>query len=321
MGQGQPISKSLILHRDSTALAALAHPLALACAGALLLNALVLQRLWPSWWTGKIGDVAWLVIVPLLVAVPLDAIGRLRRPSPRAFAGLLCLPVALAFAAAKALPAANSALLAVGTSLGLALKLRLDPSDLLALPAVLGAAWVWGHPWRGPHIAPHRLLQGAALGLAALAVLADSGAPTDRGIDYLTTDGVALFAMHEIYMPGDMGSTTTKTIYRSGDGGLSWQVDSKTDTKELGWTKNDRWPIPDPGNGAAQRQLFYALGQGVYHSTDEGQTLQLEQPFKDLEDYEVDAANHTLIVAAGTDGIWVRSATGQWTQTLNLKAP
>ena len=304
----------------NTALAALAHPLALAGAAALLLNALVFQRLWPSWWTGKLGDLAWLLIAPLLAAVPLCALFPGRRLSPRAFAAWLCLPVALAFAVVKAVPGANSALLALGASLGLALKLRLDPSDLLALPAVLGAAWIWGHPWPPRLGAARRLLPPAALALAALAVLADAGAPTDFGINCLMPDRAPpSWPSVRFFSPGDFGSTTNKTVYRSDDAGLTWRLDPQADPKKLACVAIDPWPVADPSS--PQRQLFYVPGQGIYHSSDQGQTLQFEQPFKNVDDYEMDTADNHLIVAAGRDGIWLKTSAGDWQQTLNLTTP
>jgi hypothetical protein len=317
------------------ALAALAHPAALAAAAVLLLNDFVWQRLWPSWWTGKLGDVAWLVIAPLLLAVPLGWVRPLRRLSPRAFAALICLPVALAFTLAKAGPAINAALLALGVSLGLALKLRLDPTDLLALPGVLLALWIWHsslsdlayarsrerarviakHPFGGASAG----YKAAALALAALAVLADSAAPIDSGIKCLTNTGAAVLAVREMFQSSEspFSDSSLKSVYRSEDGGLTWRPDPQTDAKKLTCIAATPWPIADPSNPKAQ--LFYVPGQGVYRSADQGRSLQLEQAFQNLDDYELDPASHTLIVAAGTDGIWVKTPTGQWQQTLNLK--
>lgn len=311
---------------DRSALRALTQPAALAAAAVLLLNDLVWQRLWPSWWTGKIGDVAWLVIVPLLAAVPFSAVRPLRRLSTRGFAALVCLPIAIGFALAKAVPAVNAALLALGASYGLTLKLRLDPTDLIALPGVLGAAWIW-HSSRSQPVAQHRagrasaVYKTAALALAALAVLADVAAPHDYGINCLIPDGPTHLAIREITQPSEspFGSGSAKTVYRSDDAGLTWRLDPQTDPQKLACVPNTTWPIADPSNPKAQ--LFYVTGRGIYHSTDQGQNLQLEQPLQKVADYELDTASNNLIVAAGTDGIWVKTPAGKWEQALNLKKP
>jgi hypothetical protein len=299
-----------------TARAALAHPFALIAAAALLLNALVWQPLWPSWWTGKIGDVAWLVIVPLLAAVPLSAARPLRRVSPRSFAAVVCSFVALGFALAKAVPVVNAAVLSLGASLGVALKLRLDPTDLLALPAVLVAWRVWQHP--PPR--PRRAVQAAALALAALAVMADVAAPQDFGFDCLVNAAPTYYAIREVYQPSDIGNgSTTKKIYRSDDGGLTWKADSQFDASKAFCSRNSDWPVADPSD--KQVLLYYVPGKGIYRSADQGQSLELEQPLNQAPAYLVDEAAGNLIVAAGTQGIWVKTPARAWRQTLNLPKP
>lgn len=50
------------------ALNCLAHPVSILALSAVALNDLVLQIYWPSWWTGKLSDAAWMVFSPFLVA-------------------------------------------------------------------------------------------------------------------------------------------------------------------------------------------------------------------------------------------------------------
>lgn len=52
--------------------APLAHPVTWLAAGALLFNVYYLQPRAPSWLSGKLGDLAWLTLAPLLTAVLLD---------------------------------------------------------------------------------------------------------------------------------------------------------------------------------------------------------------------------------------------------------
>ena len=50
------------------ALASLSHPLSIAAIVVLLLNDHVWRKVAPSWLTGKLGDAAWLVFAPFLLA-------------------------------------------------------------------------------------------------------------------------------------------------------------------------------------------------------------------------------------------------------------
>lgn len=118
----------------STALRALAHPGSVLALVVLVLNDHVLKQAWPGWVTGKLSDVAGLVVAPLLLAAVLAAVR-----VPRA------MPVALAATGAGFVFCKSSAWGAEVTSsawslLGTPTMIRADASDLLALPAMY-AAW------------------------------------------------------------------------------------------------------------------------------------------------------------------------------------
>ena len=89
-----------------TALNLLAHPASLVAMAAMLLNDLVLRRIVPSWWTGKLSDVAYLFFMPFVAAallawlIPGEGKHHERRVRRLAFAG-----VALAFTLGKLHPA------------------------------------------------------------------------------------------------------------------------------------------------------------------------------------------------------------------------
>ncbi len=101
----------------------------------LLLNDHLLKGagLLPGWLTGKLSDVAGLIVAPVLVAALLDG-GRSARV-------LAIAAVGSAFAAIKLSASAASAVEQLTAVLGVPWKLWSDPSDLLALPA-LGLAWL-----------------------------------------------------------------------------------------------------------------------------------------------------------------------------------
>ena len=140
---------------------ALLHPVALAAIGVLLLNDHVLKDAAPGLVTGKLSDIAGLAFFPLVLLgtweVVRSAIGRWNGPSVQALA-LSVVVTAIAFGLVKTTALAAGAFAttlgaaqwAIGVALAAgqgsselvpALVVR-DPTDLVALPAVLIAAWI-----------------------------------------------------------------------------------------------------------------------------------------------------------------------------------
>ena len=140
---------------------ALLHPVALAAIGVLLLNDHVLKDAAPGLVTGKLSDIAGLAFFPLVLLgtweVVRSTIGRWNGPSVRALV-LSVVVTAIAFGLVKTTALAASAfataLGAAQWAIGLALTaghrsselvptlVVRDPTDLVALPAVLIAAWI-----------------------------------------------------------------------------------------------------------------------------------------------------------------------------------
>jgi len=50
----------------------LAQPYTWAALCLLFLNDHVLRHLFPSWWTGKLGDLSWLFVAPVLLSLPIS---------------------------------------------------------------------------------------------------------------------------------------------------------------------------------------------------------------------------------------------------------
>ncbi len=138
-----------------TARAALTSPIALAAIALLVLNDHVLKAAMPGVLTGKLSDVAGMVFFPLVLAAALEWCVRSRH---------LVLGTAIAtgvvFAAIKTIPLAADAYRiglgalqwpfraikagVLGDAMpGLAhVRLTMDPTDLIAVPAVLVAVWL-----------------------------------------------------------------------------------------------------------------------------------------------------------------------------------
>ena len=113
------------------ALRALAHPLAVGALVLLALNDHVLKQAWPGWVTGKLSDLAGLVVAPLVLALPLGWL-RVRRP-----ALLAVLLTGAGFTTVKTTAVGAAVASATWSAVAGPSYLLRDPSDLLALPALL----------------------------------------------------------------------------------------------------------------------------------------------------------------------------------------
>lgn len=148
--------------------------------GVLLLNDHLLKGagIAPAWLTGKLSDVAGLVVAPVLVAALVGA--------RRAAARIACIAgVALPFVAIKVSPSAAHALAALASAVGLRWHVWSDPTDLAAL-AVLPVTYhalaraarsAGARANRLPSNVPERWPERAApfgVGAACLACLATS---------------------------------------------------------------------------------------------------------------------------------------------------
>ncbi|CAM3369093.1 hypothetical protein COSO111634_13305 [Corallococcus soli] len=141
----------------------LLHPLVLGAVVLLVLNDHVFKARWPSWWTGKLSDVAGLAMFPLLLQAlweqALHRRAREFRPSRAVLPGAVVL-TGLCFAATKlSEDAGNAWRWALGgvqwpfRMLGAVLSgaplphvqptmHTVDVTDLITLPALLVALWL-----------------------------------------------------------------------------------------------------------------------------------------------------------------------------------
>lgn len=165
------------MSRGAVAGDALLHPLALASLALLIFNDHVLKFRAPGALSGKLSDVAILVVGPLLlqgvVEVGLARLGRAWGPSSRA-ALIACAVTGVSFALEKTLPAATEvyrqawgamrwpldALVALARGLDAPARGPVaavtDPTDLITLPALLAVAWVHRARRQRPRAAERR---------------------------------------------------------------------------------------------------------------------------------------------------------------------
>jgi hypothetical protein len=115
----------------ATALRVLASPVTVASLVLLALNDHVLKQTWPGWVTGKLSDVAGLVVAPAVLAVAL-AVAAVRRPH-----ALAVLLTGAGFVIVKATELGAEVASAAWSAAGWTSYVRHDLTDLLALPALL----------------------------------------------------------------------------------------------------------------------------------------------------------------------------------------
>jgi len=296
------------------AVTCLSHPAAVGAVALLILNDHVFKITHPGWVTGKLSDLAGLAFFPLLVAVVVGPIAR-RYTFPAA-----ALITGAAFISIKLVPGASEM-----ASLGITIitrnssRILTDPTDLLAIPAMLVAWAIWR---RTPATDPNRLSIIAVV-IAAAGSLATGPCSSEAVQGFSVVD-------ENVYALQDRGTLISE------DGGLTWvsgEIEPGTD-----------W------NFAAEACLepdhcFRIAGDNVSieESFDRGSTWStaynypvgriafLKRSIQTCDDDPVDgrdivtvqgsvlvAMNGDGILRRAPDGVWARGATGD---TVPLSQP
>jgi hypothetical protein len=143
----------------------------------LVLNDHLLKQAWPGFVTGKLSDVAGLVVAPLLLAVPLSVV-RVARPAPVAI-----MATGIGFTLTKTSAAGAAITSDLWSLTGIATHIRADVTDLSALPA-LYAAWLVHRQARGLPPGQWRSTVSVVTGTAMLPVAVLATAATSECFDY-----------------------------------------------------------------------------------------------------------------------------------------
>ncbi|WP_066366734.1 hypothetical protein [Herbidospora mongoliensis] len=280
------------------------QPLTVLALVVLVVNDHVLKQAFPGFVTGKLSDVAGLILLPPL----LDLV--LRRPK------VSIAVTGIAFTLVKA-SATGAWLASEAWSLVFDPSVVLaDPTDLLALPALWAAWWAYRHPVPVHKavvflLVPPAVLAVAATSMAAYdwpytayAVVSDGDeivVHTEGGygygrdlIAYRTRDGVTWdkWIQHDL-IEGAAKACLGARCYRVARGHL------RVEESRAGvWTPV--WSIPDKIRDHLFR--FYPEGNPAYSSD-------MKEP---VESLSVAVTERLVVVANGADGIALRDARGAW---------
>lgn len=320
----------------SVALAWLSHPVTVLALAVMVVNDHVLKTVYPNALTGKLSDVAGLVLAPPLLAVVVTLL--VPPISPRVAAIVGVAGVGIGFVIVKGSPAGAAAASAAWTAVAGPSLVRADATDLLTLPGLAAAWWVWTRARRRP--APPRLVRLAramvVLPAAVFAVAATSQAQYPQAVAVATWRGALVVG--EIDAPqDDISGWTWARI--SEDAGRTWRwlhPDSEIPdvTAEIERSAAERRYGCVPYDPAVCYRAVPGLlrveetrdGGMTWHTSweiDEATRDELARKLPSLVDPELNLASHALVVhptdtgyvvlvANGRDGYALRDEDGQW---------
>ena len=306
--------------------AALTHPATVAALGVLLLNDLLFKSLWPhSWFTGKLSDLAWLVLALPLMAFLLSLIdrGNLRVQRVSFLVAYVGLP--LLYASYNTCePVHYWVLRGISIVSGGTAGSPLDVTDSLIIPFGWGIAlWIWRREAAGPGALRTRWALLVA-GIASLASVATSYPDPEYGVQGVGTseDGTIhadTFPYHEYV-----------SRYRSVDGGVTWTYREAQEV-EVAWgsliaeTPRGTYTLDGP---YVMRTVADGRRKEVAYSAKflqrDGNVWVQEHATAELDVREIaskplsiayDDHSGNVVVAMGIQGVVIGTPGGRWTRT------
>ncbi|MCM0676071.1 hypothetical protein NCC78_15425 [Micromonospora phytophila] len=316
-------------------LAWLAHPVTVGALVLLVVNDHLLKAAFPGSVTGKLSDVAGLVLAPPLVAVLLTLVAPRLRASTAVVVGFGL--TAAGFTAVKSSGYAAAGASALWTAVSGPSLVRADRTDLIALPALALAGWCWSRARRDPvrHRSARLVRLLVLLPAATVAVAATSPVPYPDGAGAAVLDGRLVAGI------GHSGDSYASDAYGwrvSDDAGATWRDPTAAETEALVGALG---PVAGPVSRSCSVAVpgrCYRLVAGkirVEQSDDAGQNWRLawevteEQravlvrqypgagdgarvATQELAVLDVGNGRHVVLVANGRDGFAVRDPDGSW---------
>jgi hypothetical protein len=329
------------------ALHSLTHPISIAAIITLFLNDHWLRFHYPSWLTGKLGDFTWLLFAPFIAATVVAWIVPTRfKQQETIVAGLAFCLIGLWFALAKTIPTIHDMTSQAWEAIiGWEGTLRIDPTDLVTLPALLLGWYIWLRVKPQPDSL--RPMVPVALALGIVATLA-SNEPfyyyTDYGIRSVCEQNGRLFTTvpaggEYIFVneEQDYELTSYTLVFTSDDGGLTWKEERlRNETNIVPTCPEADQPLFNPNN--SNEVYRWQPGEKIEISTDGGQTWTLERDLYELRQDVRTEHNHrqftgyssgrffepgplggiihtetgNMVLAMGWDGVLVHLPDGTW---------
>jgi len=309
------------------ALRYLRRPLVVACLVIWIANDHWGKSIAPGVLTGKLSDVAGLVVFVGLVALVVE----LAVPTLHAnvVGGTAWLLTASGFVAVKTVPIANAFALSVARHLVGVAGIARDPTDLLALLVLPPAWWLWCRPARRSAMLAQTLASWVVAALALAATTATSCAAVTPYTALSLQDSTTLAAYQRTAFQKEYAYTST-------DAGLHW---TPTDPRTAVQARDDGTqtsPAPcAPGNAA---HCFKVKGDHVLESVDSGRHWrtswtrskwmpkvkdtscggggQLNTPNQIL--FVGSGSSAVVVVGIGTDGVLRRTISGSTWQVVQI---
>ncbi|GGO03030.1 hypothetical protein [Micromonospora parathelypteridis] len=319
-----------------TTLAWLCHPVTLLALVVLVVNDHLLKAALPGLLTGKLSDVAGLVLAPPLVAVLLTLLVPRWPARAAALAGLVA--VGAGFALIKTSGYAAELASSAWTVLAGPSLVRADRTDLLTLPALGLAWWSWTRSRRRPvrERAARLVRLLVVLPPAVLAVAATSVIRYPYAVGTALLDGHPAVSFGSGYSGDTWPAGPADGAWSvSEDGGTTWRPATDSERERLDGQDSPRRQacVPD------EPQRCYRVVTGhlrVEQSDDAGVTWRVtwEMPDRQREEmarrspspgdvrqhfasrelivYPAASGGHEVLVANGRDGILHRRPDGEW---------
>ncbi len=208
----------------------ISDPIAIGAVVLMLLNDHMFKQLWPSWWTGKLSDFAWVVFMPFLLALPLAwLVPRRVRNHETTVAWLAFGALGVSYGLFNTVEAFHALIVRLmSLTLQQDVAFVRDSTDVISLSA-LALSW---RIWRSQNIQrPFMEARGMVMVvLAALATVATSRVEGDHGISCLVQDWGTVYAVNGFGANADFSfygfaryTAGRSSVYVSEDGGLTWR--------------------------------------------------------------------------------------------------
>ncbi len=317
------------------ALHALSHPFTLGAVLTLLLNNHLFRHVAPSWWTGKLGDVSWLIFSPLMLAAILAWLLPSRLPKHTDIVGYSSfLLIGLGFALTNTIPLFHQTFISfLRLICGWQPMVVRDPTDLLTLPAMLVGWYIWRQS--GKACVSFAARGWFVLSIAVLSTTASEPGESDYGVLCMVEEESLVAAL------------SYNDTFSSKDGGLTWVrvprdsydyyqfVCTEQERRYMGGV--NQWELIDPNDS----NIIYRFEQaeGVEKSSDGARTwltelklpswTQAQQRYYARFNSQGPPAHHTrgpfdavvhsatgnLVVSMGYEGVLVKTPREAWQWT------